>query len=566
MATYHLSVKTISRAAGRSATAAAAYRAGALIADERTGDIHDYTRKAGVMHAELVLPVPAAGVASTAAPHPAWAADRAALWNAAEAAENRKNSTVAREFEIALPAELTAAQRQALAMAFASELVAKHGFVADVAIHAPGKEGDHRNHHAHILCSTRRLSADGFTEKTRELDDRKSGIAEVHYWRERWAVLQNQALEQAGQGARVTHLAHSPEQIAAGLEPTRHLGPDSTEMERRGIETRAGDHNRAVLARNAEQKGLQDLIAQTEGQIQVLVAGEQRPEREPAEPAAATTATTRVHPPLTPAQEAIKLDQARERLASARQQRLLAIEQKAQIRETRRIDRLQAQRKIEPQPPTGMTAILRQKGYVHEHDRWRSTALRLQQLAQQARALRQKLSAALAQVKHWVEAKLQKQFPAPYARAVAYQADQAAQRTAGQRPSPADAHRQQQARLLAQLARRIGEGQLTTAGLPAAPLLEAAHRYQALRKGHTPEQAETQLVQNLIAEAAKRGQEASRDRAGTSPRPALLERMAQALREQQIEATRTPARPPAPLPAPNRQPDRQHDQDQDLER
>ena len=112
MAIYHLSVKTISRSAGRSATAAAAYRAGVEIADERTGEVHDYRRKGGVDSAELVLPVGA----------PEWAVDRAALWNAAEQAEKRKNSTVAREFEIALPAELSPDERQRLALDFAREL------------------------------------------------------------------------------------------------------------------------------------------------------------------------------------------------------------------------------------------------------------------------------------------------------------------------------------------------------------------------------------------------------------------------------------------------------------
>jgi hypothetical protein len=96
MATYHLSAKTISRSHGRSATGAAAYRTGARIIDERTGVIHDYRRRRGVEARLLILPDDA----------PNWASDRARLWNAAEQAETRKNSTVAREFEIALPAEL----------------------------------------------------------------------------------------------------------------------------------------------------------------------------------------------------------------------------------------------------------------------------------------------------------------------------------------------------------------------------------------------------------------------------------------------------------------------------
>ena len=151
MASYHLSAKTISRSQGRSATGAAAYRSGTRIDDERTGTVHDYRRRRGVEATFLLLPADA----------PDWASDRARLWNAAEQAETRKNSTVAREFEIALPAELDAGERRRLAADFARELVARHGCAADVAIHRPGRTGDQRNHHAHILLTTRRLTAAG---------------------------------------------------------------------------------------------------------------------------------------------------------------------------------------------------------------------------------------------------------------------------------------------------------------------------------------------------------------------------------------------------------------------
>lgn len=193
MAIYHLSVKTIGRSAGRTATAAAAYRAAVEITDERTGEIHDYSRKRDVESATLILPEGA----------PEWASDRAALWNAAEQSETRKNSTVAREFEIALPSELSADERQAMAHDFARAIVERHGCATDVAIHAPGREGDNRNHHAHILCTTRRLTPDGFGEKCRELDDRKT--KEVEGWRERFADLQNTHLERAGVAERVDH-------------------------------------------------------------------------------------------------------------------------------------------------------------------------------------------------------------------------------------------------------------------------------------------------------------------------------------------------------------------------
>ena len=222
VAIFHLSVKTISRSAGRSSTAAAAYRAGVEITDERTGEIHDYRRKAGVESAELFLPDGA----------PEWATDRAKLWNAAEQSEKRKNSTVAREFEVALPSELSADQRRKLAHDFARELVKRHGFAVDVAIHAPGKEGDTRNHHAHILCTTRKLTAEGFTEKTRELDDRATGAQEVTHWREQWAGLTNAALERAGHAVRVDH--RSLEMQGIDREPAIHLGPSATAIERRG--------------------------------------------------------------------------------------------------------------------------------------------------------------------------------------------------------------------------------------------------------------------------------------------------------------------------------------------
>lgn len=219
MAIYHLSVKTISRSAGRSATAAAAYRSGVEITDQRTGEVHDYTRKRGIVHTELVLPDGA----------PEWAVDRAASWNAAEQAETRKNSTVAREFEIALPAELSPAERQRVAVDFAREIVTRHGCIADVSIHEPGREGDNRNHHAHILCSTRRLTPEGFGEKTRELDDRKTG--EVDRWRERFATIQNERLQVAGIEARVDHRSLDDQGIDRA--PTQHLGPTALAIERR---------------------------------------------------------------------------------------------------------------------------------------------------------------------------------------------------------------------------------------------------------------------------------------------------------------------------------------------
>lgn len=240
MASYHLSAKTISRSQGRSATGAAAYRSGTRIDDERTGTVHDYRRRRGVEATFLLLPADA----------PDWASDRARLWNAAERAETRKNSTVAREFEIALPAELDAGERRRLAADFARELVARHGCAADVAIHRPGRTGDQRNHHAHVLLTTRRLTAAGFTEKTRELDDLKTG--EIGRWRARFADLQNERLREAEVGARVDHRSLEAQEI--DREATIHLGPIATALERRGVPTRLGESNRAVQVSNAERQ------------------------------------------------------------------------------------------------------------------------------------------------------------------------------------------------------------------------------------------------------------------------------------------------------------------------
>ncbi|MFM7442506.1 MAG: MobQ family relaxase, partial [Tabrizicola sp.] len=181
MASYHLSVKTIKRSAGRSATAAAAYRSASVIECDRERRMHDYTAKRGVEACFILTPADA----------PSWAQDRAALWNAAEARETRSNSVTAREWELALPSELSDAARSDIARAFAQQLVERYGVAADVAIHAPHREGDQRNHHAHILTTTRVLSAEGLTDKTRILDAASTGGPEIEVLRGYWAELQN---------------------------------------------------------------------------------------------------------------------------------------------------------------------------------------------------------------------------------------------------------------------------------------------------------------------------------------------------------------------------------------
>ena len=224
MASYHLNVTPISRATGRSATACAAYRAAERIDCEREGRCHDYTRKSGVEHREIVLPDHA----------PDWAQDRSRLWNAAEAAENRCNSVVAREWRIALPAELSPEDRRELAMDFAHALVERFGVAADVAIHAPHRDGDERNYHAHVMTTTRRLGPEGFTEKTRELDNRATGSEHISEMRASWAERQNDALERAGCEDRVDHRSLAAQREEAEAERDRLAeelrdGPDRAE-------------------------------------------------------------------------------------------------------------------------------------------------------------------------------------------------------------------------------------------------------------------------------------------------------------------------------------------------
>lgn len=278
MASYHCSIKPVSRGNGRSSTAAAAYRAGVCITDERTGEVHDYTRKKGVEYTELVLPE---GVSF----------DREELWNAAENSEKRKDARVAREFELALPAELTPKQRRELATDFAKSLVDRYGVAADVSVHEPSRKGDQRNHHAHILITTRQISAQGLGEKTDlEREDKAlraqgklSGRKQIEALRADWATRCNRTLECAGHEARVSH--KSLEAQGINREPTCHLGPAATAMERRGIQTERGNLNRTktVQEQQAERKELASLERQQQG----IHAARQRFQQEVAARAAA---------------------------------------------------------------------------------------------------------------------------------------------------------------------------------------------------------------------------------------------------------------------------------------
>jgi MobA/MobL family len=267
MAIYHFSVKTVARSAGRSATAAIAYRAGEKIYCEREGREHDYSRKTGVEHKEIFLP-------DGASDH---LKNREKLWNEVEQRETRKNSTVAREFEIAFPSELNQEQRLAMLEELCSSIVERHQVAVDACIHAPhtGSGSDERNYHAHILMSTRKLTPEGFTDKTRELDQKHSG--EIEHWREHFADICNMHLDLAGSTARVDHRSYKDQEI--GLEATLHEGPKVTELRRQGIETEISRTNDEIKERNQAQlqhsKNLAMLIAENEIKLSKLKTEQQ---------------------------------------------------------------------------------------------------------------------------------------------------------------------------------------------------------------------------------------------------------------------------------------------------
>ena len=224
MAIYHLRATMISRSQGRSATAAAAYRVAERIEDRRTGLTFDYAARSGVDHTEILAPDHA----------PDWVRDRSELWNRVEESETRKNSQVAREVRVALPDELTHAQRVALVRDYAQTQFVDRGMVADIALHAPGREGDERNHHAHILLTTREIDAEGsvpgggFTTKNRDWNK----VEVLEGWREAWARDSNAALERAGLEDRVDHrtLVAQRDEALEMASAARERGDEGAEL------------------------------------------------------------------------------------------------------------------------------------------------------------------------------------------------------------------------------------------------------------------------------------------------------------------------------------------------
>lgn len=216
MALYHFQAKIFTRAAGDSAIAKAAYRSGEALYDERGGLTHISGDRKRVAHTEILGPADA----------PEWARDRASLWNQVEAREKRKDSQLAREFELALPNELSLAQQLELLRGWVAAEITPAGAIADVAIHV-GK--DRKNPHAHLMTTMRAVSAEGWNRlKIREWEERSV----MDRWRKSWADHTNAALELAAVQARVDHRSHA----ARGLleQPTIKEGPGARGRAQRG--------------------------------------------------------------------------------------------------------------------------------------------------------------------------------------------------------------------------------------------------------------------------------------------------------------------------------------------
>ena len=268
IAIYHCSIKIVSRGKGKSAVAAAAYRSGEKLTNEWDGLTHDYTKKGGVVHSEILLPAHA----------PPAFSDRSTLWNSVELSEKSNNAQLAREVEIALPVELSREEQTRLVREYCSSQFVSKGMIADFNLHDTGSG----NPHAHILLTMRPLDENGAwlpkskkeyvldengekirlpsgRYKTRKVDlvdwnDREN--AEV--WRRAWADLANEFLAQNNRPERIDHRSYERQ----GIEqiPTVHVGVSATQMEKKGIVTERGELNRNIKAANRILREIRRLV------------------------------------------------------------------------------------------------------------------------------------------------------------------------------------------------------------------------------------------------------------------------------------------------------------------
>ena len=262
VASVHYKISIIGRSGGRSSVAAAAYRAAEKIYNHRDGIIYDFTRKRGVAHSEVLLPEHA----------PRDFADRAILWNAVEHAERQKNAQLSRQIEIGLPAEIDREAQINLTRDYVQKQFVDRGMCADICVHDK-RDG---NPHAHVMLTMRPIEPDGTwgakSKKEYILDKQGQKIMlpsgnwkskhvpsmnwdsreNAEQWRTEWAHAVNREYERLGLEPRID--LRNYERQGLEIEPTRHLGPQAAALEKQGIPTEIGEHNRAVEARNALQE------------------------------------------------------------------------------------------------------------------------------------------------------------------------------------------------------------------------------------------------------------------------------------------------------------------------
>jgi ATP-dependent exoDNAse (exonuclease V) alpha subunit len=292
MAIYHFQAQIISRSDGKSAVSSAAYRSGEKLYDEREGVSFSYADSERVAHTEIVAPSDA----------PAWAQSRESLWNQVEAREKRKDSQLAREFEVALPRELNQTQQIELLRGWLAAEITPAGAIADFAIHV---DEHNNNPHGHIMTTMRPVSAEGWGRlKIREWEDR----AVLDRWRESWAAHTNAALKRARVRTRVDHRSNAERGIAE--EPTKKEGPGARGRAGRGQPSDRVAENVRIRKRNA-QRAIQAAVAaivalakafapkeKAQDKLRALAKGRKPPSQQPQ--AAAGPILTSPRPAQTP--------------------------------------------------------------------------------------------------------------------------------------------------------------------------------------------------------------------------------------------------------------------------
>ena len=263
----------VKRSEGRSAVAAAAYRAGENLFSDYYGEHSDYTRKGGVKYTEILLPDFV----------PEEYRDRQTLWNAVEKVEKHPGAQLAYSFDVTLQNELTEEENLSLAREFLQKHFVSRGMIVDFAVHDPDRKDGIPNPHFHVLCPIRPMEENGRwgmkQHRVYALDEGGNRIRDadgnevfnavpttdwgkpetLDFWREQWAAMVNARFEEKGLDCRIDHRTLE----AQGLDelPTVHEGPTVRAMEKKGIRTEKGDMNRLIRATNAITRRLKAAIS-----------------------------------------------------------------------------------------------------------------------------------------------------------------------------------------------------------------------------------------------------------------------------------------------------------------